>query len=65
VLRTFLTAGLALGGLIGAGVLAVRAPEAYLFAIAVNLVTFLWCALLTGSLEVPSSPASGLQRTAG
>ncbi|MEV0612011.1 MFS transporter [Nonomuraea sp. NPDC050404] len=64
-LRTFLTAGLALGGLAGAGVLAVRAPQAYLFAIAVNLVTFLWCALLTRKLEVPGSPANGSRRPAG
>ncbi|GAA2214479.1 MFS transporter [Nonomuraea monospora] len=64
-LRTFLTAGLALGGLAGAGVLAVGARWAYLFAIAVNLVTFLWCALLTGGLDVPGSPASGGRRPAG
>ncbi|TYB57667.1 MFS transporter [Nonomuraea sp. PA05] len=64
-LRTFLTAGLALGGLAGAGVLAVGAPWAYLFAVAVNLVTFLWCALLTGGLDVPGSPANGGRRPAG
>ncbi|WP_157548117.1 MFS transporter [Nonomuraea candida] len=64
-LRTFLTAGLALGGLAGAGVLAVGAPEGYLVAVAVNLVTFLWCALLAGRLEVPGSPATGPGRPAG
>nr|SBO97118.1 putative major facilitator superfamily (MFS) transporter [Nonomuraea gerenzanensis] len=64
-LRTFLTAGLALGGLAGAGVLAVRTPGAYLFAIAINLVTFLWCAVLAGRLEVPGRPATGAPRPAG
>lgn len=64
-LRTFLTVGLAVGGLAGAGVLAWRTPGAYLVAITVNLVSFGCCALLTGRLDVATLPSGGVRRGAG
>ncbi|WP_090770754.1 MFS transporter [Nonomuraea maritima] len=55
-LRSFLTLGLALGGLVGALVVATNNFYVYSGAIVVNAITFLCCSVLAGLLQVKNPP---------